>query len=431
VERPRYADVAFNDILLYPEKTQTRAEINKGHGRRPGLAIRVALSLLLAHSTANPSLQEPDFHNIPYQQIPYELAANYQLAIATSTVQTTEAGVRQKQELSQEQIENLQKLRIGAFLYLLSENPTHDGTWGWWSDDIPKGVSVYNNWNSHYLPDINPNVFDPKTELFSGQDKSYLKYVVEKLTEAHVDYAISSWWEENDRTDKGFEDLLDVIEAPDSPNLLFKGVPYIEAEGYADLNRDQIIATLTYIKDKYSQRESYLKIDDKPVIYVYTSDDEWFNGPANRWVEVAHELGFFVNMRIYNKGLYRFDTQPDAWHPYQSDVRRAFAPGSEMVTPRFFIKTANSPKLEDNPQEFKAALESAVEEAAYGEIEEIDVVANEAVEGTGILPQTLTKIVNGVQVEDPNGLPSDADFNVVKDVLPNRAQLVSGNLAFK
>src|SRR5947209_5758654 len=54
-----------------------------------------------------------------------------------------------------------------TFFYPWYQAPGTDGLWSDWNDN---GHTPPQNWFSNYLPDPNPSIFDPATELYSSSD---------------------------------------------------------------------------------------------------------------------------------------------------------------------------------------------------------------------------------------------------------------------
>lgn len=403
-------------------------EKDRGRFRQLKRLPNLAASFLLAYSVSHPINIQSTYQDTQPSAI---LAGfnvncppqnNLEITIPQGSVIDSNSSTKQQESLpsclTKKEIRNLNKLRTAAIVYFISKNMDYNGEWKWWSDDIPKGVNIYDRWNSHYLPDIDPSQFNPRLELVSGQDPEYIRYVFKKLSQAHIDNVYESWWGIEDESNIAFDKSQDILEAKDSPAPNLKVAAYVEIPAYrVQMSDEEIITILKYLKKK-TERPSYMRVEDeRPMLKIYTSDDSWFSRPANQWGRLAMELGFYVDMRVYNHGLYIFDQQPDAWHLYRSDVREARVDRSLMVSPGFFLAKEKYPRLAEDPKAFRESILRGLSLAAKGQIDELLFVGNEFVEGAGILPQTLVKRKNGKFVEDPNGLPSDTNYNIVRDTL--------------
>ena len=96
----------------------------------------------------------------------------------------------------------------------------------------------------------------------------------ERLLESHVllakssgiDGFITSWWGIGCFEDKCFEKLIRVAE-----NYGFKIAPYYESyRSWKPLTKEDIVEELSYLISKYSGSRSFLKVEGKPVIFVYS-----------------------------------------------------------------------------------------------------------------------------------------------------------------
>jgi len=79
---------------------------------------------------------------------------------------------------------------------------------------------------------------------------------------AGVDGFISSWWGIDSFEDEAFKRILRVAEREN-----FKVTIYYES--VRDMNRIQIVSELSYILTRYSHNPAFLKIDGRPVVFIY------------------------------------------------------------------------------------------------------------------------------------------------------------------
>jgi hypothetical protein len=306
----------------------------------------------------------------------------------------------------------------GTFIYLWQQNPTFDGVWRYWNDGTPPGEPPPLEWNGRYLPDLDPAVFDPSQELYSGQDERAQRWIISQLTRAHMDLAISSWWGRGHRTDIALGKFMDILEGPDSPNRLLRVAAYYELEGFADVRRRTIRRDLRYIQEQYATRPSYLRIDGRPVLFVYGVDEEGFDMPA-RW-KVAQEMGFYTVLRVFGYGMYRFSPdQPDAWHDYRPASRVARTSDATSVSPGFYKANEPHPRLERDTAAFTRASRAAMELAVRArQTFVLWTTGNEDGEGTGYFPQTKVVRVNGKREAAPDSPPSDQLVHILERLLP-------------
>lgn len=312
-----------------------------------------------------------------------------------------------------------------SFLYLWQQTPTHDGAWRYWEDGTSGTDGPPFRWNSRYLPDLLPDVFDPGRELYSGQDALAQRWAIENLTRARMDAAISSWWGIGHRTDAALARLMDAIEAPDSPNPLLRVAAYYEQEGFGDPSRSEIERDLRHLLREYATRPSYLRIGGRPVLFVYGDDREGLD-LTWRW-KVAQEMGFYTVLRVFGWGTWRLvPDQPDAWHDYRPAVRLTGTPQVTSVSPGFWSVSDAAPRLSRDADAFAAASREAL---TFARRERQPFVlwttANEDGEGTGWFPATpVVRAADGSPEPDPAAPPSDAYVAILEAILPPLPRIV-------
>jgi hypothetical protein len=313
----------------------------------------------------------------------------------------------------------------GTFIYLWQKTEAHDGVWRYWDDGTAPGRRPPLDWNSRYLPDLDPAVFDPATELYSGQDDGAQRWIVAQLTRARMDAAISSWWGPGHRTDVALERFFDLLERGDSPNPLLRVAIYYEMEGPSDPTPEQIEHDLRYIRERYAGRHSYLWTQGKPVIFVYGVDRDGLEMPR-RW-EVAQRLGFYTVLRVFGYGLYRWSVhQPDAWHDYRPAVRITRTDDAISVSPGFYAAWESRPRLRRSTAAFAAASRAATRIAhRYGHRFVLWTTGNEDGEGTGYFPQTRATEVSGGRRPPAQPRRSAADIAVLERILPPLPEIVA------
>ncbi len=87
----------------------------------------------------------------------------------------------------------------------------------------------------------------------------------------------------------------------------FRWAIYYEPEGYGDPSVSTIEADLNYIRTNYATQPSYLRVDGKPVVFVYNakeadaSSDYWQND-LSRWTQVRNDMAaadtpFYISMK--------------------------------------------------------------------------------------------------------------------------------------
>jgi hypothetical protein len=312
-----------------------------------------------------------------------------------------------------------------SFLYLWQQSLDHDGAWRYWEDGTAGTLGPPFRWNSRYLPDLLPDVFDPGRELYSGQDAGAQRWVIDNLTRARMDAAISSWWGIGHRTDVALGRLMDAIEAPDSPNPLLRVAAYYEQEGFGDPSRTEIRRDLRHLLREYAARPSYLRIGGRPVLFVYGDDREGLD-LTWRW-KVARKLGFYTVLRVFGWGTWRLmPEQPDGWHDYRPAVRVTGTAQMTSVSPGFWSVNDGAPRLARDVRAFASASREAL---AFARRTRQPFVlwttANEDGEGTGWFPVTpVTHAGDGSPEPAPGAPPSDQLVAILEAILPPLPRIV-------
>ena len=300
-----------------------------------------------------------------------------------------------------------------TFFYPWYKNPTTDGSWSDWQDN---GHAPPQNWFSNFLPDMDSTKLDPATELYSSNNVSTVYWQLNKLKEAKQEVAISSWWGQGHKTDLAFKKIVtDIMNRADNPYPRFRWTIYYENEGFSNPTVAQIVSDLNYIKSNYTSQSSYLKINGKPVIFVYADATDGAD-MASRWAQAKSQTGFYVVLKVYS-GYKTDPNQPDSWHQYSPAVRSdSQGSYSYSVSPGFWLD-GNAPRLPRDLAAFKSAVSSMVSSSAVWKLTE---TWNEWGEGTSVEPaDQVIQTTSGTATLDPNGAPfKNAYVDVLNQLLP-------------
>src|SRR3989304_316751 len=157
---------------------------------------------------------------------------------------------------------------FATFYYQWYKKPIPDGSWSYWSDH---GNNPPSTWFSHFIPDSNPASFDPAGELYSSNDYNNFKWQAAKMAEAKQEIAIASWFGPSTREDAAFNNIINsFMGMVDNPYPNLRWSMYYEDEGFGDPAVSTIVSDLTHIRDRYANSPYFLKINGKPVIFVYS-----------------------------------------------------------------------------------------------------------------------------------------------------------------
>lgn len=267
-------------------------------------------------------------------------------------------------------------------------------TWRHWRDtnhNPPK------TWASNYLPDIMP-IFDPCNELYSSKDVNIIKRHLALMKRGHIQFVISSWWGQNSYEDQALQVIFDTLNGTCNPNKNIKFCIYYEKEGFGNPTGSEIVSDINYIKTKYTNNQYYLKIDNKPVVFVYNADAGGV-ADAEKWKDVRNITGIYTVLKTFS-GYQNVANYADSWHQYGPSV--AFGQQgnySAFVSPGYW-KYHEQPKL---TREDFIRFENDVKTLASANVQfRLIETWNEWGEGTGIEP------AQKIKHDDINGFTSAA-----------------------
>jgi hypothetical protein len=311
-----------------------------------------------------------------------------------------------------------------SFFYLWYQQPNPDGTWSYWNDG---GNTPPQSWFSHYLPDYRTDTFDPASELYSSTNYDVFKWQAAKLAEARQEVAIASWWGPGRKEDSALQTIVHTfMPRADNPYPNLRWSIYYEPEAYADESVDTLVANLEYIKSTLASSPYYLRVDGKPVIFVYAGANDTPGTMTQRWEQANTQLGhyFYVVLKVF-PGYESDAHQPDSWHQYAPAVRSGqHGSYSAFVSPGFWLDDGSSaPRLSRSLSEFQAAVIGMVNANVTWKLVE---TWNEWGEGTAVEPgQQGIRSSSGQEVLDPNGTEfGNAYVDILHTYLP---PIESGN----
>lgn len=329
-----------------------------------------------------------------------------------------------------------------TFYYPWYKNTATDGSYSYWQDN---GNTPPNTWFSHYLPDINTNAFDPANELYSSNDYNTFKWQLSKMAEAKQEVAIASWFGQGTKQDTAIKKYLnDFMKRSDNPYPNLRWALYYECEGIstagapscpsstANPTTAQIAADLTYIKDNIANSPYVIRVNDRPVIFVYGETED--SNTLTRWHDANAQLGnyFYVVQKVFN-GYATATPQPDSWHQYgPASGFGSHGSYSAYVSPGFW-KDVSDPtdgavRLARDLTRFQTDVTKMVNTNVTWKLVE---TWNEWGEGSSVEPGTQTMIDgSGKEVADPAGAQfGNAYIQALADRLPALEQ-GTGRVAF-
>lgn len=270
-----------------------------------------------------------------------------------------------------------------TFFYLWSENPNTDAAWSYWSD---RAHTPPQNWFSNYLPDPIPGTFSPQTELYSASNDQIIYWQLRKLAEAKQEVAIASWWGPNHKSDRAFNKIItDIMNRADNPYPNLRWSMYYEKEGFGTIPLTELESDLNYIKSRYTTQPGYLKINGKPVIFVYNAAHSGYDpmDDLTRWQTVRDRTGFYVVLKTDPLTAGAAPTAIDSWHEY-APANRTGTRGNfyYFVSPGFWLEGTAMRLPRDLPA-FQNSVTAMVQSSVQWKLTE---TWNEWGEGSSVEP---------------------------------------------
>ena len=140
-----------------------------------------------------------------------------------------------------------------AFYYTWYGRPERHGQWVHWGKVTPE---------TH---DISAATHYPAKGAYDSHDPDLIDWHIDLAKQNGVTGFISTWWGQGTFDDRAFTTLLDRAAKKD-----FKVTIYWETAPGKDQGQiEKAINDLTYVLQRYGQRTPFLKVQGKPVIFVY------------------------------------------------------------------------------------------------------------------------------------------------------------------
>jgi len=216
--------------------------------------------------------------------------------------------------------------------------------------------------------------FHPSLGFYSSSDAKIIKAHIASLLYACMDAGIVSWWGQNSREDKVVPWLLSA-----ATGTSLKWCLYYETEGTTDPPVAQIVTDLNYIR-KYTMHPNYLRINGKPVLFVYGGGGD-AAGMVNRWKQGNINQEYYIVLKVFN-GYQALEKETLGWHQYAPAAAVSQQAGhSFSISPGFFKKGEPSPRLARDPVRWKRNVEDMV---ASGEPLQLITTFNEWGEGSSV-----------------------------------------------
>ena len=173
---------------------------------------------------------------------------------------------------------------------------------------------------------------------YSSIDDALIDAQLRLIAKAHLTAMISSWWGQGEHSDTSFAHILGRSERAGSPYQALRWSLYYEQESQGDPSVGQIASDLNYLKTQYFGQPGFLRVNGKPVIFVYADGGDNC-GMVDRWNQAKAQVsgGVYVVLKVFS-GFANCTNQPDSWHQYSPAVAYSLQGSySASVSPGFWM----------------------------------------------------------------------------------------------
>ncbi len=206
-----------------------------------------------------------------------------------------------------------------------------------WQPSFPIRAAFYYPWfpeawkQNGIYPYTN---YTPQLGYYSSTDSTILKKHLAMMQYGKIQAGIASWWGQGSQTDTKIPGLLQA-----AAGTKFRWALYYEMESQGDPSASQIQSDLAYIRDHYGKDPSFLRVNGKFVVFVYSAGNDAC-GMVDRWKQ-GNTVGAYVVLKVF-VGYKNCANQPDNWHQYSPAIA-ATQEGkhSYSISPGFWLVGQN------------------------------------------------------------------------------------------
>jgi len=134
------------------------------------------------------------------------------------------------------------------------------------------------HWDDVTYQGIGSSTYYPLFGPYDSQDERLIGAHMELAKASGIDGFICSWWGIDTFEDRALKEMLKVADSEG-----FNVTIYYET--VRDMGRDQIVNELAYVIESYSDEPSFLKIDGRPMIFLYAVSA--YGRDVGFWQDVA------------------------------------------------------------------------------------------------------------------------------------------------
>ncbi|MBN1146061.1 MAG: metallophosphoesterase [Anaerolineales bacterium] len=198
--------------------------------------------------------------------------------------------------------------------------------------------------------------YTPSQGFYDSSGQSLIRQHLMAMQYARIEAGIISWWGQDSRADQRIPAILSATAG--SP---FRWAIYYEPEGQGNPSTGTLASDLAYLRDRYSDDPSYLRIDDRFVVFVYADPGDDC-AMAERW-RLANTVGAYVVLKVF-PGYEACPNQPDSWHQYgPAEASDSQGHYSYSISPGFW-KVGESARLERDLERWQQNISDMVNSGA-------------------------------------------------------------------
>jgi hypothetical protein len=134
-----------------------------------------------------------------------------------------------------------------AFYYGWYGNPEHSGHWVHWEDVDASKKTIGSS--AHY----------PKLGPYDSHDPKIVEQHCQWASQAGISGFIATWWAQHDFHDQGLPLLLDTAQKHGLHVTVY----------FETVHKDGALKDILYLLETYSKHPAWLKVNGKPVLFVY------------------------------------------------------------------------------------------------------------------------------------------------------------------
>lgn len=174
-------------------------------------------------------------------------------------------------------------------------------------------------WAGRYLPNLK-GTEDPAIELYSSTDETIIRTQLALMKRGGIGIlAFSYWGNQNLITVTALDKLFQALNSPDNPHPEIKISIFYEDQANRPLST--IVADVQNIISNYGSSPYFLKINNKPVFWVYGNNTLSL---AQKWNTIRTNQNIYVVQKEFGSTWKSYLNLADSWYQY--------APANRYVT---------------------------------------------------------------------------------------------------